>query len=72
MPAPAKVIDLFKEDSNPGEVLKMANKEMGLALDDSEIADLVAKFTERSPVDIELYMYAQINSGKTFSVRSIA
>ena len=42
---------------------------MGLALDDSEIKYLVEKFTgpgglDRSPFDAELYMFAQINSGK--------
>lgn len=67
-PAPAKVIDLFVKDSNPHEVLRKANKSMGLALDDSEIEYLVAKFTGigglgRSPFDVELYMFAQINSG---------
>ncbi len=41
---------------------------MGLALDDSEIDYLIAKFTgegglDRSPFDVELYMFAQINSG---------
>ena len=41
---------------------------MGLALDDSEIEYLVSKFTGdnglgRSPLDVELYMFAQINSG---------
>ena len=43
---------------------------MGLALDDSEIKYLVEKFTgpgglNRSPFDAELYMFAQINSGKS-------
>ena len=42
---------------------------MGLALDDSEIKYLVDKFTGgdglgRSPFDAELYMFAQINSGR--------
>ena len=63
-----KVIDLFVEDRNPQEILRKANKTMGLALDDSEIEYLVSKFTGdggmgRSPLDVELYMFAQINSG---------
>lgn len=67
-PAPAKVIDLFVEDSDPHGVLREANKTMGLALDESEIDYLVTKFTGesglgRSPFDVELYMFAQINSG---------
>ena len=67
-PAPAKVVDLFVEDSSPQEVLQKANTEMGLALDESEIKYLATKFTGqgglgRSPFDVELYMFAQINSG---------
>lgn len=63
-----KIIDLFVEGSDPYETLQNANKTMGLALDDSEIEYLVSKFTGegglgRSPFDIELYMFAQINSG---------
>ena len=63
-----KVIDLFVEGSDPYETLQNANKTMGLALDDSEIEYLVSKFIGegglgRSPFDIELYMFAQINSG---------
>lgn len=56
------------EGSSPYETLQNANKTMGLALDESEIEYLVSKFTGesglgRSPFDIELYMFAQINSG---------
>lgn len=63
-----KVIDLFVEGSDPHQILRQANKTMGLALDDSEIEYLVAKFAGddglgRSPFDVELYMFAQINSG---------
>lgn len=66
-PAPTKVIDLFVEGSDPQQVFRTANKNMGLALDDSEIEYLVTKFTGdgglgRSPFDVELYMFAQINS----------
>lgn len=63
-----KIIDLFVEGNDPYEILRRANKTMGLALDDSEIEYLVSKFTGegglgRSPFDVELYMFAQINSG---------
>lgn len=69
-----KVIDLFVEGSDPHEILQQANKTMGLALDDSEIEYLVSKFTGndglgRSPFDVELYMFAQINSGIPANVR---
>ena len=60
------MIDLFVEGVDPQAILRKANKEMGLALDDSEIEYLVTKFQGlgRSPFDVELYMFAQINSGK--------
>ena len=63
-----KIIDLFVDGNDPHEILRKANKTMGLALDDSEIEYLVSKFTSegglgRSPFDVELYMFAQINSG---------
>lgn len=63
-----KVIDLFVEGRDPHETLREVNRTMGLALDDSEIEYLVSKFTGdgglgRSPFDVELYMFAQINSG---------
>lgn len=66
-PAPAKVIDLFVEGRDPHGTLREVNRTMGLALDDSEIEYLVSKFTGdgglgRSPFDVELYMFAQINS----------
>ena len=63
-----KLIDLFVEGSDPYDILRKANKTMGLALDDSEIEYLVSRFTGegglgRSSFDVELYMFAQINSG---------
>ncbi|KAL6721529.1 phosphoribosylformylglycinamidine synthase [Lecanora helva] len=67
-PSPAKIINLSVRDSDPHYVLREANKTMGLALDDSEVDYLVDRFTGekglgRSPFDVELYMFAQINSG---------
>ena len=72
-----KVIDLFVDGSSPQEVLQEANKSMGLALDASEIEYLVTNFTGdgglgRSPFDVELYMFAQINSGISESSLLIA
>ena len=66
-----KVIDLFVKGGDPYEILRKANRTMGLALDDSEIEYLVSKFTGegglgRSPFDVELYMFAQINSGISY------
>ncbi|KAL9608325.1 MAG: hypothetical protein Q9204_009244, partial [Flavoplaca sp. TL-2023a] len=44
-----------------------ANKELGLALDDSEIDYLINAYAAggplaRNPTDVELFMFAQINS----------
>ncbi|KAF2091061.1 phosphoribosylformylglycinamidine synthase [Saccharata proteae CBS 121410] len=64
-PAPATSIDLFAEGTTPKEALQQANRTLGLALDGSEIDYLVEAYTEhlkRGPVDVELFMFAQVNS----------
>ncbi|KAF2497231.1 phosphoribosylformylglycinamidine synthase [Lophium mytilinum] len=64
-PAPAKRIDLEETGSTPQEVLQKANRDLGLALDASEIEYLVEAYThqlKRGPVDVELFMFAQVNS----------
>ncbi|MCJ1382840.1 hypothetical protein MMC17_005953 [Xylographa soralifera] len=66
-PLPARVIDLHKEGSDPRVVLEEANKSLGLALDASEIGYLLQAYTSqgplaRSPFDVELFMFAQVNS----------
>lgn len=63
-PATLTVVDIFEEGKNPLEVLGAYNKEKGLSLDDSEMEYLVGVFTKlgRSPHDVELFMFAQVNS----------
>ena len=66
VPAPAKEIDLLQECRSPEKVLQDANKELGLALDKSEIDYLVQSYTSedgtrRNPRDVELFMFAQVN-----------
>ncbi|KIW07166.1 phosphoribosylformylglycinamidine synthase [Verruconis gallopava] len=64
-PAPARTVDLWKPGSNPRAELEHANRELGLALDSSEIDYLVHAYSEqlkRGPVDVELFMFAQVNS----------
>lgn len=51
----------------PQEALQEANKKLGLALDSSEIDYLVNAFSKdgpcpRNPFDVELFMFAQVNS----------
>ncbi|KAF2427583.1 phosphoribosylformylglycinamidine synthase [Tothia fuscella] len=64
-PGIAKTVALFGEGSTPREALERANRELGLALDSSEIDYLVQAYThqlKRGPVDVELFMFAQVNS----------
>lgn len=63
-PAKLNVIDL---GMTPHAALRKANNEFGLALDEAEIEYLVKAYTgdcglARSPTDVELMMFAQINS----------
>ena len=64
VPAPAKVISLFENDSDPYKALQEVNRSLGLALDHSEIEYLINSYRSlnRSPYDIELFMFAQVNS----------
>ncbi|KAI9726074.1 MAG: hypothetical protein M1828_002082 [Chrysothrix sp. TS-e1954] len=64
-PAEATSINLTVDGVTTREALLKANKELGLALDSSEIDYLMKTYTEeleRDPTDIELYMFAQVNS----------
>ncbi|KAH7135314.1 phosphoribosylformylglycinamidine synthase [Dendryphion nanum] len=63
---PAQATSLsFEEYGSPQEALEHANRELGLAMDSSEITYLVEAYTQelkRGPVDVELFMFAQVNS----------
>ncbi|KAF9345069.1 hypothetical protein BGX26_003578 [Mortierella sp. AD094] len=77
-PGPLKTVELMgsDEERNPREArerLVKANKELGLALAEDEIDYLVAAFVgssklssdsclARNPTDVELFMFAQVNS----------
>lgn len=66
-PSPLEVIPLQSENKSPAEVLQDANKRLGLALDQSEIDYLVDAYSPsgpiaRPPTDVELFMFAQVNS----------
>ncbi|KAL5872366.1 phosphoribosylformylglycinamidine synthase [Pyricularia oryzae] len=62
--SPLVTINIFTEGGDPLEVLKACNQKMGLALDQSEMEHLVSQYTklERPPTDVELFMFAQVNS----------
>lgn len=63
-PYPLEVINLSASGDNAMEVLKAYNKKRGLALDQLEMEYLVQAYKNlgRDPHDIELFMFAQVNS----------
>ncbi|KAK3698061.1 phosphoribosylformylglycinamidine synthase [Vermiconidia calcicola] len=64
-PAPLQRIQLTQGDSGPKAALQDANRQLGLALDDSEMDYLLDAYTNqlrRDPTDVELFMFAQVNS----------
>jgi phosphoribosylformylglycinamidine synthase len=63
-PAQATTIK-FEEYNSAHAALEHANRELGLAMDKSEIEYLVEAYKnelKRGPVDVELFMFAQVNS----------
>lgn len=66
-PLPVGQVDLHSATATPRESLEAANKTLGLALDVSEIEYLLEAFSKdgpcpRNPFDVELFMFAQVNS----------
>ena len=66
-PGKLGVYDLDSQDRAPTDILKQLNVDLGLALDESEIQYLVDAYANdgpvgRAPTDVELFMFAQVNS----------
>ncbi|KZF20233.1 phosphoribosylformylglycinamidine synthase-like protein [Xylona heveae TC161] len=66
-PAPASIVQLYEEGATPREAIEKANQTLGLALDSFEIDYLVNAYAKdgplaRGPFDVELFMFAQVNS----------
>ncbi|EME82040.1 uncharacterized protein MYCFIDRAFT_203899 [Pseudocercospora fijiensis CIRAD86] len=64
-PQPLERIDLLHSSAGPRAALEDANKRLGLALDASEMDYLIDAYTnqlQRNPTDVELFMFAQVNS----------
>lgn len=61
---PLEVVNIFAEGVTPIEVLTDYNKKRGLALDPLEMEYLIQSYKQigRSPYDVELFMFAQVNS----------
>lgn len=62
--APLVVVDIFSDAQKPLSVLQEYNQKMGLALSQEEMEYLVDVYTKlgRPPHDVELFMFAQVNS----------
>ncbi|GAB7360606.1 hypothetical protein MBLNU230_g0486t1 [Neophaeotheca triangularis] len=63
-PAPLQRVAL-QGSSNPKAALEDANRTLGLALDASEMDYLIEAYAnqlQRDPTDVELFMFAQVNS----------
>ena len=66
-PASARTVSMQEVAIEPRQALQDANKALGLALDASEIEYLLDAFAKdgpvpRDPFDVELFMFAQVNS----------
>src|SRR5439155_16651254 len=65
-PNAGAIVPLFEIGTTPLEALQKANRNLGLALDRSEMEYLIQAYSEgglgRSPTDVELFMFAQVNS----------
>ncbi|PTB75103.1 phosphoribosylformylglycinamidin [Trichoderma longibrachiatum ATCC 18648] len=63
-PAPLVAVDIFADKEDPLRILREYNVQKGLSLDESEMQYLVDVFTKlgRPPHDVELFMFAQVNS----------
>ncbi|KAM4056538.1 cobB/CobQ-like glutamine amidotransferase domain-containing protein [Hirsutella rhossiliensis] len=63
-PSPLVVVDIFAGGSDSLSILREYNQQKGLSLDESEMQYLVDVFTRlgRPPHDVELFMFAQVNS----------
>ena len=65
LPRPLLQIDLMGAEQGPKAALLKANVDLGLALDDSEMDYLIDAYIhhlKRNPTDVELFMFAQVNS----------
>ena len=64
-PAQLERVRLLQSTSSPKAALQDANRKLGLALDESEMDYLIDAYTnqlQRDPTDVELFMFAQVNS----------
>lgn len=64
-PAPLQRVQLLQNSAGPRAALEEANQTLGLALDASEMDYLIDAYTnqlQRNPTDVELFMFAQVNS----------
>ncbi|KAH8668554.1 CobB/CobQ-like glutamine amidotransferase domain-containing protein [Xylariales sp. PMI_506] len=62
--SPLVVVDIFADERGPLLAIQDYNKQMGLGLDQPNMEYLVEQYKSlgRSPNDVELFMFAQVNS----------
>lgn len=67
-PSSLVAVNIFADGQEPLQVLRDYNQKKGLSLDESEMKYLVDVFTKlgRPPHDVELFMFAQVNSEYAF------
>ncbi len=66
-PAPLEIIEFGAEQDDSRKALESANKSLGLALDAAEIDYILSVYVTNGPMtrsltDVELFMFAQVNS----------
>jgi phosphoribosylformylglycinamidine synthase len=63
-PISLEVVNIFADGVHPIEVLEEYNRKRGLALDQLEMEYLIQAYNQlgRPPYDVELFMFAQVNS----------
>ena len=67
LPAPLKIVDLGDSRDTGRKALDDASNSLGLALDDLDMHNLLDAYSSdgplaRNPTDVEIFMFAQINS----------
>ncbi|KAF1812342.1 phosphoribosylformylglycinamidine synthase [Eremomyces bilateralis CBS 781.70] len=64
-PGQLETVPILNQGESSREALQRANRELGLALDSSEVDYLIDAYQnqlKRDPTDVELFMFAQVNS----------
>jgi phosphoribosylformylglycinamidine synthase len=74
-PQPLRVIQTQEPGIDAKEVIRAANKDLGLALEEQDIEYLASALSKggkigRNPTDVELYTFAQVSSSRSRRIRA--